>query len=254
MKSDVVSRVASNERIADGIFDIAVDLRGAPEIFPLPGQFANIAADGAFLRRPISVAGFDGKSRRARFIVRATGRGTEAIASLAPGDAIRALMPLGNPFPVEKLAPNSRVWLVGGGIGAAPLLYAASYIKSAGPAREIKSFLGFRDGGGVFGADELSGCGEIFLDVGGFVTEKIPAALKSGAPDVIFSCGPEPMLAALKKICREHNLSAYVSLEARMGCGVGACLVCARKTDSERTEYKRVCRDGPVFDIAEAAL
>jgi dihydroorotate dehydrogenase electron transfer subunit len=211
-------------------------------------------ADGAFLRRPISVAGFDGASRRARFIVRAAGHGTEAIASLEPGDEIRALMPLGNTFPADRLAPDARVWLVGGGIGAAPLLYTADYIKKAAPAREIKSFLGFRDARGVFGADELSGYGEVFLDVGGFVTEKILTALESGRPDVIFSCGPEPMLAALKKICREHNLPAYVSLEARMGCGVGACLVCAHKTDSERTEYKRVCRDGPVFDITETAL
>jgi dihydroorotate dehydrogenase electron transfer subunit len=188
MKSDAVSRVASNERIADGLFDIAVDLSGAPEISPLPGQFANIVAYGTFLRRPVSVAGFDGASRRARFIVRAAGRGTEAIASLEPGNEIRALMPLGNPFPADRLAPDARVWLVGGGIGTDPMLYAADYIKKAAPAREIKSFLGFRDARGVFGADELSGYGEIFLDVGGFVTEKILAALESGRPDVIFSC------------------------------------------------------------------
>ena len=96
--------------------------------------------------------------------------------------------------------------------------------------------------------------GEVSTDRGGFVTDLVKGALVSGRPDVIFSCGPTPMLVSLQKICREENLKAYASLEARMGCGVGACLVCNCLVNAERTEYRRVCKDGPVFGIAEVVL
>jgi dihydroorotate dehydrogenase electron transfer subunit len=161
-----------------------------------------------------------------------------------------ALMPLGNPFPM-KLARGALVWHVGGGIGVAPLIYAARSICGARDGARIKSFLGFREEQDIFGELELGKFGEVSTDTGGFVTDTARSALAFERPDVIFSCGPAPMMAALQKICREENLKAYVSLEARMGCGVGACLVCSCPVNPEQPEYRRVCRDGPVFDIAE---
>ena len=254
MIADFDLRVVTNGRIARGVYDVVMELDGEPENFsPIPGQFAHIAARGVFLRRPKSIVGYDRNNRRVRFIVRNAGQGTEAITSMSPGDFTKSLMPLGAPFPME-FANGASVWLVGGGIGAAPLIYAARSIYSAGSGSGIKSFLGFRDERDVFGERELAAFGEISMDIGGFVTDLVKSALHTSRPDVIFSCGPAPMMASLQKICREENIKAYVSLEARMGCGVGACLVCNCLVNANPTEYSRVCRDGPVFDISEVIM
>ena len=256
MTGDYILRVVSNKRIAHDLYDMAAEL-DAPENFsPMPGQFAHIAAHGVFLRRPISIAGYDRNSRRVRFFVRAVGRGTGTITSMSPGDATKALLPLGNPFPVEP-ANGADVWLVGGGMGVAPLVYAAQCICGAGNGRAkntTKSFIGFREKDDIFGERELASYGEVSTETGGFVTDLVKDALIFGRPDVIFACGPTPMLASLQKICREENLKAYVSLEARMGCGIGACLVCNCRKNVEDAEYLRVCKDGPVFDISEVEL
>ena len=251
MTGDFLVRVVSNGRITRDLYDIVMESDAPEDFLPAPGQFAHISASGVFLRRPISIAGYDRDNRRVRFIVRAAGRGTEAITSMSPGESTRALMPLGNPFPMERTG-GADVWLVGGGIGVAPLIYAARRLYEAGS--RIKSFLGFRDKRDIFGERELGAFGEVSTDTGGFVTDPVKSALTAGRPDVIFACGPGPMLASLQKICREENLTAYASLEARMGCGVGACLVCSCMVKGERTEYRKVCKDGPVFDIEEVVL
>ena len=254
MISDFVLRVVTNERIARDVHDIVMEFDRAPENFsPLPGQFAHIAARGVFLRRPISIAGYDSQNCRVRFIVRNAGQGTEAITSMSPDDFTEALMPLGNPFP-KDLKKGTRVWLVGGGIGVAPLIFAARYIYDAGKGNIIKSFLGFKEERDIFGVNELATFGEVSTNVRGFVTDLVKRAFKTSRPDIIFSCGPTPMMAALQKICREEKIKSYASLEARMGCGVGACLVCNCPVNAEPVEYRRVCKDGPVFDIAEVIL
>jgi dihydroorotate dehydrogenase electron transfer subunit len=215
---------------------------------PKPGQFAHLAVPGVFLRRPISIAGFDPDVNTARFIVRLAGEGTRNLAALKPGGTIRILLPLGNPFPAVS---SGNIWLVGGGLGVAPLLYAARTLS--GTARGLRSFLGFGDERSVFGAEEMSELSEMTLGVGGFITDKVSGAFASGLPDVIFSCGPKPMMGALKKICAARGVPLYVSMEERMGCGVGACLVCACAVQ-DGAGYRRVCRDGPVFDAEEVAL
>jgi dihydroorotate dehydrogenase electron transfer subunit len=167
---------------------------------------------------------------------------------MRPGETIKILLPLGNAFPDVS---GYKIWLVGGGLGVAPLLYLAKTLS--GTACGLRSYLGFSDGRSVFGADEMSELSEMTLDVGGFITDKVSGAFASELPDAIFSCGPEPMMAALKKICAARGVPLYVSLEERMGCGVGACLVCARAVRGA-AGYKRVCRDGPVFDAEEVVL
>jgi dihydroorotate dehydrogenase electron transfer subunit len=215
---------------------------------PKPGQFAHLAAPGVFLRRPISVAGFDPDGNVARFIIRIAGDGTHNLATLRPGETINILLPLGNPFPT---VPDGNIWLVGGGLGVAPLLYLAKTLS--GTARGLRSFLGFGGERAVFGGGEMSEFSEMTLDIGGFVTDKVSDALASACPDAVFSCGPKPMMGALKKICDARGIPLYVSLEERMGCGVGACLVCACAV-SGPSGYKRVCRDGPVFDAREVVF
>lgn len=135
----------------------------------------------------------------------------------------------------------------------APLLYLAKKLSGTRRASgEIRTFAGFRDERLVFGTDELERYGRVDLSVGGFVTEPLLGALESARPSVIFACGPEPLLRSLQTICVARNLSAYASLEEHMGCGVGACLVCSCRIRAQSgSEYKRVCRDGPVFDLLE---
>jgi dihydroorotate dehydrogenase electron transfer subunit len=259
MKGDFDARVSSNLMLADGVRDIWLELPDeAAGISPLPGQFAHVSAKGAFLRRPISIAGFDPKKNRVRLIIHAVGKGTEAIASMAPGDSAKALLPLGNAYPFERIERAGFVWLVGGGLGTAPLMYAARHIAHlAGRGnRLVKSFIGFSDENSSFGLDELAEFTETSASIGGFVTDLVSRDLPHARPDVILSCGPAPMLKSLREICLPIGLPTYASLEARMGCGVGACLVCSCLAHGlgGETEYRRVCRDGPVFDISEVAF
>jgi dihydroorotate dehydrogenase electron transfer subunit len=230
-------------------------MRRAGGISPLPGQFAHISVPGVFLRRPVSIAGYgDGLLR---LLVRRAGRGTDILCSLPAGSGLSALFPLGNPFPQDKIAgiarSGGRIWTVSGGIGLAPLLFLAA--RAAESGIRVDSFAGFTDEKNAFGTDELKSCGQCAVSIGGFVTDLVEKELEKSKPDMIASCGPAPMLAALQRICREHALAAYASFEERMGCGIGACLVCNCAFEADGGfAYRRVCADGPVFSLMEAKL
>jgi dihydroorotate dehydrogenase electron transfer subunit len=252
---DLVAEVVSRETAASGISRIELNLPEA--IDALPGQFAHIAVPGAFLRRPISIAGCD--ARRVTLFVQDVGTGSAYLCSLTPGDKTRVLLPLGNPFPMAELLDiprgGGKIWLVSGGIGAAPLLHAAGYIEKN--ALTADSFLGFRDEGRAFGVEDFRRCGRVELAIGGLVTDMVRNALSKSRPGAILACGPAPMLRALREICESHKIRAYASLEERMACGVGACLVCAAaiaSAGSSEVAFKRVCRDGPVFGLDEVVF
>ena len=255
MTADFDARVLSNETIASGVSDIWIKL---PEraASPRPGQFAHVSARGCFLRRPISIAGYDTEKYRVRLIIRNSGRGTAAISSVFPGETLRVLMPLGNPYPLTSTGETQNVWLAAGGMGAAPLLFAAKYMAGLGTEKfKARSFVGFRDEDSAFARGEFDECGKLCFSIGGLVTDKISEALAEEKPDMILACGPTRMLAALREICAFSGVSVHASLEERMGCGVGACLACACAVKSGGgVDYKRVCRDGPVFDLAEVEL
>jgi dihydroorotate dehydrogenase electron transfer subunit len=250
MTGDFAARAASVRQMAADTADIWFELpEEARGISPEPGQFAHISVGGVFLRRPISIAGFDSEKNRVRIIVRIVGAGTEKIAGMAPGGSARILLPLGSPFP-RAFPEGGGIWLVGGGVGAAPLMFAAKRLPVT------KSFIGFRDAASSFGEGELRAICEVSRVVGGFVTDSVARSLETGRPDAIFACGPAPMLSALQKICAAASVTAFASLEAAMGCGVGACLVCSHaiKKQGEKARYRRVCKDGPVFDLSEVVF
>ncbi len=251
---DQVATVVSTHFIAKETAEMELEL--AEGIDPLPGQFAHIAVRGAFLRRPISIAGYDTEGRRLRLIVQRVGRGTQTLTEMQPGETIQILAPLGNPFPLEmpdEALSEGSAWLVGGGIGVAPLLYLAELLaKRRERSRGLASFVGFRDESLAFGVNELERYGAIELTIGGFVTDPLLKALERDRPSVIYACGPTALLRRLQEICRERGLRAFASLEEHMGCGIGACLVCSCKLRTQSDyEYKRVCYDGPVFDLSE---
>ena len=218
-----------------------------------PGQFVNIRLDGFYLRRPISIADWDDESLT--IIFKVVGKGTAALAACPPGTSLSVLMPLGNGFFVEDT--EQKVALVGGGVGVFPLI---SVLREYGQSKEISAYIGYRNQNAVCGVEEFAKAHK-FVGVtdDGSYGEKMNAVqafekdLKAGnRPDVVLACGPTPMLRALKVLVEKENIPCYVSLEERMGCGIGACLVCV--CDMTNGKRARVCKDGPVFNAKDVIL
>lgn len=223
--------------------------------FPISaGQFYMLQCSSTYdplLKRPFSIFRFDSDSLQ--FLYRIKGRGTRALSSLKEGDLTKAIGPLGNPFP----EPDSDFIAVVGGVGIASIMPLLEKFKKSG-------YLFY----GAKNKDELVAINEakmfsketfICTDDGsegmkGMVTEILERSpfFKSSLP--IYSCGPEPMFRELLRIIENKGFKCYVSLEERMACGVGACLGCVVKCKKEGSGewiYKRVCKEGPVFDINE---
>lgn len=239
-----------NEQIAKGIFDWTVR---NPQISSIakPGQFAHIAVPRKTLRRPISICDADGENLRLVFQVK--GEGTEIMSVQKTGTQVDIIAPLGNGFTVEK---GKKYCFIGGGIGVPPMLYAAK--KAENPL----VITGFRSKELVIlqedfinaGADLVLATDDGSAGIHGFVTDVLKERINE--VDQICACGPVPMLRAISAIAKENNKPCQVSLEERMGCGVGACLVCAckvRKADGEE-EYLHVCKNGPVFNAEEVVF
>lgn len=252
--------VVSHREIADGIFELKLQGGIAAQIAS-PGQFVHIRVAGAsdsvapLLRRPVSICSADSDLRQLTLIYRRLGMGTKLLTKAAPGDEIDVLGPLGHGYPVDVVSKGGRALIIGGGVGVPPL-YGLSQALSARGAH-VMHILGFRSAKDVFYENEFSGLGDTTI-----VTEDGTAGCQGLVTDVLdqfpfdtaFACGPLPMLKAVQN--RVAGRPLYLSLEQRMGCGVGACLACAiRTTDPSDTKgYRRVCCDGPVFKAGEVEL
>ena len=223
-----------------------------------PGQFV-MAACGTnrdpLLRRPISVHDGPGEGRLA-LLIRVVGRGTALLAALREGDALSLIGPLGRGF--GPAPEQGEVALVGGGIGAAPLLFLARRLSAQGKTPLILLGASCADEAKMLQQDFLAlDCPvQVSTDDGGlghhgFVTELLPALSDTVAK--IYTCGPPPMMAATARFCAERGIACEVSLETRMACGLGACLGCAVPAPGGTGRYRHVCKDGPVFDASEAA-
>ena len=237
--------VKDRREIAKGIVALTLQLEQWDDI--VPGQFAHVAIEGSFLRRPISIAGANAAEKAIVLIVQKEGTGSTRLANSSRGSSVKLLSPLGRGFSWKD---ERLIWLVGGGVGVAPLLLLARRLREEG--RTVESFVGFRDPVHVYGLHELGEHGSVHSVVGGLVTDTLVRCLEEGHPDLLMACGPVPMLRILQKICRERGIRAKVSLEEHMGCGIGACLTCNCKVKIEDgSVYRRVCVDGPVFDLNE---
>ncbi|MBR4554723.1 MAG: dihydroorotate dehydrogenase electron transfer subunit [Ruminococcus sp.] len=235
---------------AKGIFDITVL---CPEVAELaqPGQFAQLLAPGFFLRRPISICGIDKSAGTIRMVFEVRGKGTEELSRLNEGDNIDMIAPLGTGF---GTAEGSAV-CVGGGIGVPPMLGIASLY-----GERATVITGFRNAAAVILQEDFAaaGCETVLCTddgsagIHGFVTTALDEHLKSKKTDIIYACGPMPMLKAVAGLADSYGVRCEVSLEQRMACGVGACLGCAVVTEKNgKVTYKHVCKDGPVFDAKE---
>ncbi|MDE6904661.1 MAG: dihydroorotate dehydrogenase electron transfer subunit [Lachnospiraceae bacterium] len=238
--------VLSQKEIAPGIFDLRL-AAGEIAVQAVPGQFLSLyCRDGSrLLPRPISICEIDREEKSLRLVYRVAGKGTEEFSHMSQGTEIFILGPLGNGFPLK----GKKAFLVGGGIGIPPMLELS---KSLNCEKQI--LLGYRDN--LFLNEEFKPYGSVYIATedgsAGTKGNVIDAIKENGLKaDIIYACGPLPMLRALKEYAKEQGIECYVSLEERMACGIGACLGCVCKS-GERDAHtnvnnKRICKEGPVF-------
>lgn len=215
-----------------------------------PGQFVEVQVEGSrdvMLRRPISVHDVDQESGTMSLLIQIVGNGTRRLATLKEGDSLNMVYPLGHGFSTD-LTTGSSALLVGGGAGIAPLLHLAKELT----ARGIKStiLLGGRTAELIPVRDDFRPYGELCIatDDGTMGHKGLVVSHPAFAEhyDMIYTCGPTPMMKAVARSAAERGIRCEVSLENMMACGVGACLCCVTDTDEG---HRCVCKDGPVFDI-----
>ncbi|MHA6251360.1 dihydroorotate dehydrogenase electron transfer subunit [Oceanobacillus sp. CAU 1775] len=218
----------------------------------VPGQFIYIALPGFTLRRPISIADINKEKQQLTILFKKLGKGTEKLALVAKDTELDVLGPNGNGFPLDVSA-SSTVVLIGGGIGVPPLYYLGRKLKERGI--DVKAVLGFQTKAAIFYEKQFKELGEtiIVTDDGtygetGFVTDVID---QLPAFQTYYSCGPTGMLKAVKE--KLHDTQGYISLEERMGCGVGACSACFIPS-TNKEGFMKICHDGPVFRAKEVIL
>lgn len=248
---DFLSTVKDNRPIAENVYMITLTLPGRTEEIH-GGQFVNLATGDSsmLLRRPLGVCKLEGDVLSLCYQVK--GKGTKKLTEAKSGDELKVLLPLGNYF---DLSPYKSVAIVGGGVGVFPLIAALRENHD----KDFYSYIGFRNETAVCLLDEFKACKKLIVTTDdGSYGEKgnaVQAFLKDNPKvDAIISCGPPVMLKALKRELAERGIKTpcFVSLEERMGCGIGACLVCVCKGANGKN--KRVCKDGPVFDINAVEL
>ena len=216
--------------------------------------------ESTLLPRPISICEVDEVNRSLRIVYRIEGKGTREFSTYQPGETISILGCLGNGFPIEKINHDTSIkkaFLIGGGIGIPPMLELAKQLKC-----DKSIILGYRNEE-LFLKDELEANGTVYIatqdgSVGTSGTVIDAIMENSLEADIIFACGPMPMLSAIKQYACQHDLEAYISLEERMACGVGACLGCVQKTKTidhhSHVDNARVCTEGPVFEAQEVII
>ena len=251
---DLIATVKSNREIAENIYMITLELpESVGEMHG--GQFVNLSTgNGAnLLRRPLGVCIAEGNEVSVCYQVK--GGGTRYLTGVEAGRKLQVLLPLGNWFDLDDV---KNVVVIGGGVGVFPLI---ATIREHYKNKNFYSYIGFRNKNAVCLLDELGKSKKLTVttDDGSYGVKgnAVSAYLADAAnvkADIIISCGPPIMLKILKQKLKEEgiNTPCFVSLEERMGCGMGACLVCVCKTASG--ENARVCREGPVFDINEVEL
>lgn len=219
-----------------------------------PGQFVNVkCCEGlnAYLRRPISICKIDRDKQTFDIVFQIRGAGTELLSSICESDTIDVMGPFGKGF--SLMEEDGRIVVLGGGIGIFPLLE----LLREHPARHKTAILGFRSKELIVLEDAFKEvCSELLIatDDGsfghkGFSTQLLGRLLETETPDVVYMCGPHIMMKRGVELCRQKGVRTEVSMEQRMGCGIGACLVCACKTKAgDDWEFSHVCKDGPVFD------
>lgn len=284
------ARVVSQKQLSPGIFDLILKTDLARDA--ACGQFVAVYPKdkSTLLPRPISICEADKETGTLRLVYRVAGKGTAEFSGLKAGDSVDILGVLGNGFPTGKAQPGMTAVLLGGGIGVPPILQLSKELDCV-----KKVVVGYRDAqcflkedfesavcGGALATDGdvqetaaaadsrgVQKCGSSDAHNGVYIATEdgsvgtkgnvMDAVAANGIKaDIIYACGPMPMLRAIKKYAEEHGIPAYISLEERMACGVGACLGCVCKTAQvdhhSHVNNARICTDGPVFEAREVDI
>lgn len=243
MKKLIDAKIIDNRCVAGDIYRLTVEA----DIIGRPGQFVQVRlpSNEFTLRRPLGIAAL--KEGQVTMFYRVVGHGTEYLTSLKSGDVVNLLGALGNGFTLS----DGKVLLVGGGLGLAPLIFAASELK------DVDVLIGGKNAeeANLWQSEFKPLVNELFIatddgsaGVHGFVTELLPEVLIKNKYEAILTCGPEIMMRRVAAFAEENDISCQVSLEKRMGCGLGACLSCSIDTINGR---QKICKDGPVFNAEE---
>ena len=238
MKKKERAVVLSQECIATDIYSMWIE---TPDIAAeaIPGQFITLYTKDTdkLLPRPISLCEIDKENGRLRIVYRIAGAGTKEFSAYKAGDAVEIMGPLGNGFAETGKKPM----VIGGGIGIPPMLGLAKSLKESGSASCSSVYNATEDGNSGTKGTVMDAIKENNLDA-----------------DIIFACGPKPMLRAIKELAAQKQIPCYISLEERMACGIGACLACVCQTKNvdghSNVHNARVCKDGPVFKAEEVEL
>ena len=248
--------VMSQEKIAEGIYSLWIQTEMIADEAK-PGQFVSVysADKSRMLPRPISICEIDKEKRALRLVYRVAGKGTEEFSHLKEGDSVDVMGTLGNGFPLER-AKDKRVFLMGGGIGVPPMVETAKELEAekiiiAGYRDELFLNKELEENGNLYIATEDGSCGTKGNVLNAIAANRLKA-------DVIFACGPTPMLRAIKAYALENGIECWISMEEKMACGIGACLACVCKSKEvdahSHVNNKRICKDGPVFLCTEVEL
>lgn len=256
-KVKMTSTILQQECIGTDIYSLWLD---APQIASQakPGQFISVYSNdsGRVLPRPISICEIDREKGALRIVYRIAGNGTKEFSGMKAGETLDILGALGNGFPMDVIK-GKRVFMMGGGIGVPPMVQTAKEAEA-----EVTVIAGYRNSE-IFLKEELEQNGTLVIATeDGSVGTKgnVMDAIRENhlEADVIFACGPTPMLRAIKTYAEENGILCYISMEEKMACGVGACLACVCKSKDvdhhSHVHNKRICKDGPVFLSTEVEL
>ncbi|TFJ94585.1 dihydroorotate dehydrogenase electron transfer subunit [Lentibacillus salicampi] len=250
MKKCVEMTVHSIQQVAFNTFEMTLKNTYIAQV-AMPGQFLHLMAEGHTLRRPLSIADIDRRQETITILFKQIGQGTKQLADCREGMKLDAIGPAGYGFSYDKSMKTAL--LIGGGVGIPPLYFLGKELRRHGV--HVKAVLGFQSEKHVFYEEKFQGMGETYVMTNdgsygnrGFVTDGVDL---SGTFVQYFSCGPIPMLQAITNKLKDHPGS--ISLEARLGCGVGACFACAIPANLEGG-YRKICTDGPVFAAGEVVL
>lgn len=256
MKEKIIAKIISHNEIAVDVYDMWLETRIAKDA--KAGQFVGVFIKdaSALLPRPISICEVNDDKTALRIVYRIVGKGTREISTYKVGDEVSLLGTLGNGFPIEE-GKGKKVFLMGGGIGIPPMLQLAKEVEG-----EKSILIGYRNND-LFLEKDLQAHGQVYIATedgsvgtkGNVMNAIIENELEA---DIIFACGPMPMLKAIKQYAKEKEIKAYLSLEEHMACGVGACLGCVVKTKEmdhhSHVHNARICTDGPVFEAEEVDI
>ena len=255
MREKELAKVISQECIGTGVYSMWIETKAAQTA--VAGQFVSVYCKDKtkLLPRPISICQIDKEKGRLRIVYRVVGGGTEEMSSYSAGDDISLIGPLGNGFMQRE---GKKAILIGGGIGIPPMVGLAEALKDKA---EVSVVAGYRDE--LFLTKELENAGKLYIatedgstGTKGTVIDAIKEQAVEG--DVIYACGPTPMLKAIKEYALANNIECQLSLEERRACGIGACLACVCQSKDKdahsNVNNKRICKDGPVFLAEEVEL